>query len=280
MREISCGEISEAVSKGFIDANYFLGEDVEAALKSAYEEEISSAGRSVLSAILKNAEIARSERMAMCQDTGMAVVFVELGQEVHIVEGSLVDAINEGVRIGYKKGYLRCSVVADPLLRENTGDNTPAVIHISLTKGEALRLHLMPKGFGSENAGGVAMLAPADDMDGIKRFVLDTVRLAGSNPCPPVIVGLGIGGTMELAAYLAKKALLRPIGEPSEALHLRKLEEELLHEINKLGIGPGGLGGKFTALAVNALSYPTHIAGLPVAVNLGCHAMRHVTIEL
>jgi fumarate hydratase subunit alpha len=230
--------------------------------------------------LLKNADIARSEDVPMCQDTGFAVVFVELGQDVHIEGGALEDAINEGVRRGYTEGYLRKSIVGHPLERVNTGDNTPAVIHLKLVPGNKMKITVAPKGGGSENMSGIKMLKPAEGVEGVKKFVLDTVKAAGPNPCPPIIVGVGIGGTFEKCALLAKEALLRPVGTPSHRPEIARLERELLDEINSTGIGPQGLGGRFTALAVHIEIYPVHIASLPVAVNINCHASRHKEIVL
>lgn len=275
MREISVSKITEVVEKLCIDANYYLNDDIMAALKGSLEREESETGRSILKELIENAEVAKESEVPMCQDTGMAVVFVDIGQDVHIVGGSLGKAINEGVRRGYNSGYLRKSVVEDPIFRKNTGDNTPAVIHYNIIDGSYMRINIAPKGFGSENMSSLKMLKPSDGIDGIKEFVINTVSKAGPNPCPPVIIGVGIGGTMEKAAYLSKKALLRPVNEGSGAEYIKNLEIELLEEINKLGIGPAGLGGRITALAVNIETYPTHIAGLPVAVNISCHATRH-----
>ena len=280
MREYAVDHIIDAVAQACVDANCRLNPDVEAALRAASLMEITDTGRVVLERILENAAIARREGMAICQDTGMAVVFVELGQDARIQGGLLMDAIQEGVRRGYQKGFLRNSVVASPLQRTNTGDNTPAVIHLSLVAGDGLRLDLCPKGFGSENMSALAMLKPADGEAGVRQFVLDTVSRAGANPCPPIVVGVGLGGTMELAALLAKRALMRPIGSVNEDPLLAHLEADLLEDVNRLGIGPAGLGGRTTALAVHALAHPTHIAGLPVAVNISCHVTRHATIVM
>lgn len=280
MREYAVEHIIDAVAQACVDANCRLNPDVEAALQAASRTEITDTGRVVLERILENAAIARREGMAICQDTGMAVVFVELGQDARIHGGLLTEAIQEGVRRGYQKGFLRNSVVTSPLQRTNTGDNTPAVIHLSLVAGDGLRLDLCPKGFGSENMSALAMLKPADGEAGVRQFVLDTVSRAGANPCPPIVVGVGLGGTMELAALLAKRALMRPIGTVNEDPFLASLEANLLEEVNRLGIGPAGLGGRTTALAVHALSHPTHIAGLPVAVNISCHVTRHATIVM
>lgn len=243
--------------------------------KKAYEEEISLTGKEILQQLIKNAEIAHEEKVPMCQDTGYAVIFMEVGQDVRIEGGDLYEAINEGVRKGYTEGYLRKSIVGHPLERKNTGDNTPAVIHTKIVPGDNLRIIVAPKGGGSENMSAIKMLRPADGVEGVKKFVIDTVKAAGPNPCPPVVVGVGIGGTFEKAALLAKEALLRELGEKSKYPDIAKLEEELLKEINKLGIGPQGLGGRTTALAVHVEIYAAHIASLPVAVNLNCHAARH-----
>lgn len=280
MRTIHTDEITEAVVELCKSANYFLNDDILEGLKTALQTEQSETGRDILEKLIENADIAREKEVAICQDTGMAVVFVDIGQEVHITGGSITDSINEGVRRGYEKGYLRKSVVRDPIDRVNTKDNTPAVIHYNIVEGDKLKITVAPKGFGSENMSALKMLKPAEGIEGVKRFVIDTVDNAGPNPCPPIIVGVGIGGTMEKAAFLAKKALLRPIDQRSDVEYVRELENQLLTEINKLGIGPSGLGGRTTALAVNVEVYPTHIAGLPVAVNINCHATRHAEIEL
>lgn len=275
MREISSETIQNAVKDLFIKANYHLSSDVMHQLKQYNKIEVSEIGKEMLCKIIENAELAAEKQIAICQDTGMSVVFVELGQDVHITDGSISTAINEGVRQAYQEGYLRKSVVKDPLLRENTGDNTPAIIHYELVEGDQIKLQVMPKGFGSENMSAIKMLKPSDGAEGVVNFVLETVQKAGSNPCPPIIVGVGIGGTMEKAAFLAKKALLRPLNETNSSTYYRELEELLLTNINNLGIGPQGLGGITTALGVNIETYPTHIAGLPVAVNITCHASRH-----
>ncbi len=280
MRTVSADRITEAVERLCINANCDLNRDVEEALVKAYGAEKSEIGRNVLKQLIENARLAREKNMAICQDTGMAVVFVELGQDVQVTGGDISEAIIEGVRRGYRKGCLRQSVVADPIERVNTGDNTPAVIHYELVKGDRLKICVAPKGFGSENMSALGMLKPSDGLEGVKRFVIDTVDAAGPNPCPPLLVGVGIGGTMEKAALLAKKALLRPIGEPNPRESLDRLEKELLSEINRLGVGPAGLGGTVTALAVHIEVFPTHIAGLPVAVNISCHAIRHAEAEL
>lgn len=275
MRTIHIDNIIEAVEKLCIDSNYYLNNDVIDGLKKGLQTEESDIGKEILSQIIENAKIARESRMAICQDTGMTVVFMDIGQDVHITGGNLTDAVNEGVRRGYEKGYLRKSVVKDPLDRINTKDNTPAVIHYNIVDGDRIKITIAPKGFGSENMSGLKMLTPSQGLDGVKDFIIETVDKAGPNPCPPIIVGVGIGGTMEKAAFLAKKALLRPIDIRNEMQYVKELEVEMLESINKLGIGPSGLGGKVTALAVNIEVFPTHIAGLPVAVNISCHATRH-----
>lgn len=280
MKEIHVSQIIAAVEGACIDANTVIGEDIARALKDARDKEMTTAGRSVLDTLIENAAIAKVEKMAICQDTGMVVVFAELGQDVHITGGLFTEAIHEGVRRGYEKGFLRKSVVSDPVLRTNTGDNTPAVIHVSLVAGNGLRLNISPKGFGSENMSRLFMLKPSDGIDGVKRAVIDTVSMAGANPCPPIVVGVGVGGTMEKAALMAKEAVLIPIGERNSAPHWCNLEQELQYQINLLGIGPGGLGGRTTCLDVHILAYPTHIAGLPLAVNISCHVTRHRTVCL
>lgn len=280
IREIHVDTILEAVEKLCLDANYNLNEDIEKALKQGVQKEESEIGKEILKNIIKNAEIAKDEQVAMCQDTGMAVVFVEIGQDMRIVGGSLEDAINGGIRRGYEKGYLRKSVVKDPLNRVNTGDNTPAVIYYSIIEGHHLNIELAPKGFGSENMSALKMLKPSDGVEGVKKFILETVENAGPNPCPPIVVGVGVGGTMEKAALMSKMALLRPIDKRNTNDFYKVLEEELLEKINKSGIGPLGLGGRVTAIAVNIDYFPTHIAGLPVAVNIGCHATRHASVYL
>ncbi len=281
MREVLYEDIVEAVKRIATKANYELPEDVELAYQTALKREESELGREVLQQILLNIRAAREEQMAYCQDTGVAVVFVELGQDVHVVGGSLEDAINEGVRRAYKEGYLRASMVYDPVFeRKNTGDNTPAVIHYKVVPGDRLKITFAPKGAGSENTSRLAMLKPADGWEGVKRFVLETVKLAGPNACPPFTVGVGIGGTFEYSALLAKKALLRPVGERSKDPVARRIEEELIEEVNKIGWGPMGFGGTVTAVDVKVELYPCHIASLPVAVNIQCHASRHAEIEL
>ena len=276
MRVINSEKITDAVRRLSIEANCFLPEDVKAALLAHRDAEDSEVAREVLDRIIENYGIAERDGCPICQDTGMACVFVKLGQDVHI-EGSLTDAINEGVRQGYRDGYLRRSVVGDPIERVNTGDNTPAMIYYDVTPGDRVEITLAPKGFGSENMSKIAMLRPSDGIEGVKEFIIEAVRSAGPNPCPPIVVGVGIGGTFDKAAYLAKAALLRPIGEHNPKPLYASLEEELLSKINSLGIGPQGFGGRTTALAVNILEYPTHIAGLPVAVNINCHVTRHKT---
>ena len=263
-----------------IEANYYLSGDMKDALNQAAEQEQALLGRKILNQLQENLKIAGEEMIPICQDTGMAVVFVELGQDVHVEGGLLEDAVNEGVRQGYLEGFLRKSVVGDPIIRENTGDNTPAVIHYQITAGDKVKLTLAPKGFGSENMSRVFMLKPADGIEGVKDAVLTAVKDAGPNACPPMVVGVGIGGTFEKCAVLAKKALTRPVNECSEVPWVKELETELLEKINCLGIGPGGLGGTTTAFAVNINTWPTHIAGLPVAVNICCHVNRHVVREL
>ncbi len=281
MREIDVSKISDAVEHLCIQAACNLGQDMEQLIKTGLEREESDFGKNILQQIVDNVELARRETVPMCQDTGVAVVFVEVGQDLHIVGGSLQAAINEGVSRGYTKGYLRKSVVADPLFqRNNTQDNTPAVIHQEIVPGDKLKIMIVPKGAGSENMGALKMLKPAEGLQGVKDFVLKTVIEAGGNPCPPIIVGVGIGGTMEKATLLAKKALTRKAGEPHPSEKYAQLEEELLQEINKSGIGPQGLGGRVTALAVHIEDYPTHIATLPVAINLNCHAARHAEVIL
>lgn len=276
MKQIHVEAITKTVKDLCIEAAYDLPEDVENLLREAVEKEESQFGRYSLEKIVKNVELARRENAPMCQDTGMTVVFAEIGQDVHIVGGLLTDAINEGVRQGYTEGYLRKSVVEDPVLnRKNTGDNTPAVIYTEIVEGDSLRIQVLPKGAGSENMGALKMLKPAEGLEGVKNFIIQAVTQAGGNPCPPVIVGVGIGGTMDKSTLLAKKALSRHAGEPHPNPQYAELEKELLEKINQLGIGPQGFGGKVTALAVHIETYPTHIATMPVAVCLNCHAARH-----
>lgn len=275
MREISACDITEAVRELCIEANYHICSDIKSALVRARERESSALAGDVLGQLLDNSDIAGEGLLPLCQDTGMAVVFAEVGQDICIMGGSLTDAINDGVRAGYRDGYLRGSVVADAVRRVNTKDNTPAVIHYNIVAGDRLRIMLMPKGFGSENMSRLAMLTPSQGIEGVKKFVLETVKIAGPNPCPPIIVGVGIGGTMEKAAIMAKEALLRAVGTNNEDEFWDEAERELLEAINGLGIGPAGFGGNTTALAVHIRTYPTHIAGMPVAVNIGCHSTRH-----
>lgn len=281
MKEITVQQITEAVRQLCMDVSYDLPRDVEQALQEGLAKEESSFGKYSLEQILHNCHLAREHRQAMCQDTGIAVVYLTIGQDVHITGGSLIDAVNEGVRQGYEDGYLRKSVVEEPLFeRLNTGDNTPAVLHTELVPGDQLRIMVVPKGAGSENMGAMKMLKPADGLEGAKQFILDTVRNAGGNPCPPIVVGIGVGGTMEKAPMLAKQALTREIGSRNANPLYAQLEDELLTAINNMGIGPQGLGGRVTALAVHIEYYPTHIAMLPVAVNINCHAARHKEIVL
>jgi fumarate hydratase subunit alpha len=280
MREINIENVQEAIEKLCIEANYNLSKDVFNALYKAKEDETWTLAGDILDKIIVNAEIAKNESMPICQDTGMACVFIEIGQEVHIVGGSLKEAINEGVRRGYNKGYLRKSVVKDPIDRLNTKDNTPAIIHYEIVPGDKLKITVAPKGFGSENMSQIKMLKPSDGIEGVKEFIIRVVKEAGSNPCPPMIVGIGIGGTFEKAAFLSKKALIRSIDSKNENKFYSNLEDELLEKINELGIGPQGFGGKTTALGINIETYPTHIAGLPVAVNISCHATRHKEVIL
>ena len=275
MRNIIVEEIIKTVKELCIEANYYLPEDVKEALEESEKNEKWPLANNVLNKILENSQIAAKEKMPICQDTGMACVFIDIGQEVHIEGGLLEEAINEGVRQGYEEGFLRKSVVKDPLNRVNTKDNTPALIYYNVVAGDKIKITIAPKGFGSENMSRIAMLKPSDGLQGVKDFVIETVRLAGPNPCPPIVIGVGIGGSFDKAAYLAKKALIRNINENNKEEFYKKLEDELLEEINKLGIGPQGFGGKTTALALNIETYPTHIAGLPVAVNINCHATRH-----
>lgn len=280
MREISVKIITEMISEMCQEANFDLCDDVMKQLKTSSETESSPIGKSILNDLISNAELAANDRVPMCQDTGMAVVFVEVGQDVKLVDGLLTDAINEGIRSGYTSGYLRKSVVKDPLIRENTKDNTPGIIHYDIVEGDKIKLMLAPKGFGSENMSRMKMLKPSDGVEGVKEFVLETVSLAGPNPCPPIVVGVGIGGTIEKAALIAKKSLTRDLNSESPFEHIAKLEKELLKGINDLGIGPQGLGGNTTSLGVNIEVYPTHIAGLPVVVNINCHAARHIYREV
>lgn len=275
MRVIEVAEITHNIKEMCIEANHFLTGDMEYALKQSCMTEKAPLGRKVLNQLQENLKIAGEDMIPICQDTGMAVIFLEIGQDVHFEGGSLEEAVQEGVRQGYTDGYLRKSVVKDPIFRENTGDNTPAIIYYEITDGEKVRITVAPKGFGSENMSRVFMLKPADGVEGVKNAVITAVKEAGPNACPPMVVGVGIGGTFEKCALLAKKALTRSVSERSDISYVKALEEELLEKINRLGIGPGGLGGTTTALAVNINTYPTHIAGLPVAVNICCHVNRH-----
>lgn len=275
MRTIQVNEVTRNIKEMCIEANHFLSGDMKKAMKNAVQCEKSPLGRQILEQLQENLQIAGNDMIPICQDTGMAVIFMEIGQDVHFAGGSLEDAINEGVRQGYTEGYLRKSVVADPLFRENTKDNTPAVVHYEIVPGDQVKITVAPKGFGSENMSRVFMLKPADGMEGVKEAILTAVRDAGPNACPPMVVGVGIGGTFEKCALLAKKALTRPVDQHSDIAYVAEMEKELLEKINGTGIGPGGLGGSVTALAVNINVYPTHIAGLPVAVNMCCHVNRH-----
>lgn len=275
MRIIDVKEVTANIKEMCIEANHFLSQDMDHAMKRATEEEKAPLGRQILSQLQENLRIAGEDMIPICQDTGMAVIFLEIGQDVHFEGGLLEDAVNEGVRQGYTEGFLRKSVVGDPLLRENTKDNTPAIIHYEVVAGDKLTITVAPKGFGSENMSRIFMLKPADGIEGVKNAILTAVKDAGPNACPPMVVGVGIGGTFEKCALMAKKALTRPIDMRSTIPYVREMEEELLQKINGLGIGPGGLGGTTTALAVNINTYPTHIAGLPVAINICCHVNRH-----
>ncbi len=279
MREIHVDEIRDNVAQVCIDAACNLSEDVLTAFDRAIETETASTGREIIGLLKENAQIAKAERVPICQDTGIAVFFVEIGQDLRIKNGFIVDAINEGVRKGYREGFLRKSVV-DPITRKNTGDNTPAIVYTELVPGDKLKISFMPKGAGSENMSAIRMLRPTEGVEGIKSFVLECVEKAGANPCPPIVVGVGIGGSFEKAALLSKKSLLRSVGSPNPKLELASLEESLLKAINRLGIGPEGFGGAVTAMAVHVESFPCHIASLPVAVNINCHAARHKTIIL
>ena len=280
MRTLNVSEIISNIKEMCIEANHFLAEDMKCAMKCAADQEESHLGRLILNQLQENLKIAEQEMIPICQDTGMAVVFLEIGQEVHFEGGSLEEAVNEGVRQGYREGFLRKSVVKDPLIRVNTKDNTPAVIHYEIVPGDRVKITVAPKGFGSENMSRIFMLKPADGIEGVKEAVLTAVREAGPNACPPMVVGVRIGGTFEKCAVLAKKALTRPVDRRSDIPYVREMEEELLERINHSGIGPGGLGGSMTALAVNINTYPTHIAGLPVAVNICCHVNRHIVREI
>lgn len=275
MREVDVAVITDNIKEMCIEANHYLTDDMKKVFNEAVDTEESPLGKQVLNQLKENLEIAGNDMIPICQDTGMAVVFINVGQDVHLTGGDITDAINEGVRRGYVEGYLRKSVVADPIYRENTKDNTPAVIHYAIVPGDKVEITVAPKGFGSENMSRVFMLKPADGIEGVKEAILTAVRDAGPNACPPMVIGVGIGGTFEKCAYLAKKALTRDLDEESPVEYVRDLEKKMLDKINKLGIGPGGLGGTKTALAINIETYPTHIAGLPVAVNICCHVNRH-----
>ncbi len=280
IREVNVAEITKNIKEMCIEANHYLSPDMDRMMKKAKEEEKSEIGKKVLNQLQENLQIADKEIIPICQDTGMAVIFLEVGQEIHFQGGSLEDAINEGVRQGYEDGYLRKSVVKDPIQRENTKDNTPAIIHYSIVPGDKVKITVAPKGFGSENMSRVFMLKPADGIEGVKDAILTAVKDAGPNACPPMVVGVGIGGTFEKCALMAKQALTRNVEEHSEIPYVKELEIEMLEKINGLGIGPGGLGGTTTALAVNINTYPTHIAGLPVAINICCHVNRHVVRKI
>ncbi|OUQ49209.1 fumarate hydratase [Lachnoclostridium sp. An118] len=280
MRTVQVSEITENIKEMCIEANHYLSKDMEAVMERAAETEEAPLGKQILGQLRENLDIAARDMIPICQDTGMAVVFLEIGQDVHLEGGPLEDAVNEGVRQGYTQGYLRKSVVGDPILRENTRDNTPAVIHTRIVAGDKVRIKVAPKGFGSENMSRVFMLKPADGLEGVKHAILTAVKDAGPNACPPMVVGVGVGGTFEKCALMAKEALTREAGSRSSIPWVRELEEEMLEKINGLGIGPGGLGGSTTAFAVNVNTYPTHIAGLPVAVNICCHVNRHVVREV
>ena len=280
IRTVNTEDIVKNIKEMCIEANHYLSKDMDKAMKDATASEKSELGKKILNQLQENLKIADEEMIPICQDTGMAVIFLEVGQDVHFEGMAIEDAVNEGVRQGYTEGYLRKSVVGDPIIRENTKDNTPAVIHYSIVPGDKVKITMAPKGFGSENMSRVFMLKPADGIEGVKNAILTAVKDAGPNACPPMVVGVGVGGTFEKCAILAKKALTRPVDEHSDIPYVRELEEEMLTKINQLGIGPGGLGGTTTALAVNINTYATHIAGLPVAVNICCHVNRHVVREL
>lgn len=280
MREISVNEIIETVKKLCIETNYYASTDIIEALENGLANEEYQIGQEILEQLIQNAQIAREKKMPICQDTGMAIVFCEVGLGVKIVGGDLTESINEGVRRGYREGYLRKSVVEDPFYRVNTKDNTPAIIHYDLISGDCVKITVAPKGFGSENMSKIHMLVPSDGIEGAKRVILETIQQAGGNACPPMVVGVGIGGSFEKSALLAKKALLRSINEPSNIPYVQELEKEMYEKANQLGIGPQGLGGKVTVLGVNIETFPTHIAGLPVAINISCHVTRHGTSVL
>lgn len=277
MREIQCSKITEVIRKLCIEANEHLPEDVKCAIKTARKEEDGEIAKGILDNIIENYEIADRENVPICQDTGMAVVFMEIGQDVHITGGDLTECVNEGVRQGYTDGYLRKSVVKDPIRRGNTGDNTPAILYTEIVPGEQIKITVGPKGFGSENMSRIMMFKPSAGLEGIKDFIIETVKFAGPNPCPPMVVGVGIGGTFDRCALLAKKALMRPLGSSNKDPFYADLEKELLLKINSLGIGPQGLGGRTTAIGLNIETFPTHIAGIPCAVNINCHVTRHKT---
>lgn len=280
MREINVKDITEAVKELCIDSNLYLPKDISDALINNMKEEKDELSRDILQQLIDNSNLAKKNKIPICQDTGMTCVFIECGQDIHIVGGNINNAINEGVRQGYEEGYLRKSIVSDPIQRINTKDNTPAVIYYEIVSGENIKITVAPKGFGSENMSKISMLKPSDGLNGVKKFIIEAVKAAGPNPCPPMVIGVGIGGTFDKAAYLAKKALLRPIDEVNKNKYYNGLEKELLSEINKLGIGPQGFGGRTTALGLNIEVFPTHIAGLPVAVNISCHVTRHKSITL
>ena len=280
VRSVDVGVLTTNIKEMCIQANHYLAPDMDQAMHQAFEKETKPLAKQILGQLLENLEIAGKDMIPICQDTGMAVVFLKIGQDVHFEGGSVEEAVNEGVRQGYEEGYLRKSVVGDPLVRVNTKDNTPAIIHYEIVPGDQVEITVAPKGFGSENMSKIMMLKPADGIEGVKEAIVNTVKEAGPNACPPVVVGVGIGGTFEKAAILAKKALTREAGTHSDIEYVAELEKEMLEKINNLGIGPGGLGGSTTALAVNINTYPTHIAGLPVAVNICCHVNRHVVKEL
>ncbi len=280
MREIDVSEITKAVKEMCISANYELSSDMKKALGDARNKEESELGKQIFSQLEENLEIAKNDKIPICQDTGMAVFFFKVGQDVHFIGGNLTDAVNEGVRQGYTEGFLRKSVVSDPIIRKNTGDNTPAVIHYDIVPGDKVQITCAPKGFGSENMSRVFMLKPADGEEGVKNAIVQAVKDAGPNACPPMVVGVGVGGTFEKCAEMAKEALTRPVGVHSDIDYVKAMEEEVLERINKTGIGPAGLGGRVTALAVNINTYATHIAGLPVGINICCHVNRHVTVTI
>jgi len=280
MREIPVSEITEAVKKLCISANYNLNSDVYSAIENSRDNEQSPIGKNILSQLLENADLAKENCKPICQDTGMPVIFMEVGQEVHFTGGNITDAINEGVRQGYIEGYLRKSVVSDPILRVNTKDNTPAIIHYNIVEGDKVKIDVAPKGFGSENMSKVYMLKPSDGIEGVKNAIIDCIEKAGPNPCPPMVVGVGIGGNFEKCTELAKKALLRPVGSHSDKEYVKEMEKELLERANNLGIGPQGLGGNTTVLGINIETFATHIAGLPLAVNISCHVTRHGQVTI